>query len=281
MKRKTSKIDFKESNLPSNRKELFLDVLKLHFRDLLKIGVVLCLFFLPFIVISFYRDFMASSFYMQYQAEEITLEEYQSMMKLNDLLFNAINAFSLGLVGVGLAGIMKIIKRLCFLDPVFFFDDFKAGVKDSGRHMFLLFFLIGVLHLINSYTIASASSELLGIVPSCISFAIIYPTLLIMMMALAIYNFKFFQMIYFSFMIYIKSALKTLLIYIICILFFFVLLIPNLLLKYGLFLFLILFVLPILLVGLFDYACSVFDKNFNVLYFPEIYKKGLVDKEKK
>jgi len=278
MKRKASKFDFKESSLPSNRKELFFDVLKNNYRVLLKIGLVLIVFSLPLVMALFIKDYMAASFYTSYSTGSYNEEEYMSLISANNLLFNAINSITLGILGIGVAGIIKIVKRLCFLDPVFFMEDFKAGIKDSGKHMFFLFFIFGLIQLFNDYALANANS-FVAVIPSCISFTIAYPTFMFMIMALAIYNITFGKCLYVSFMLYIKSALKTLLVYIVALVPFLILLLfNNLVTKYVIFMIELIFIIPILLVGVFDYCCLVFDKQINQTQYPEIYRKGLIDK---
>jgi len=281
MKLRKSKYDFKESSLPSNRKELFFDVIKNNITTLLYVGILLVLFSIPFIVVSILKDYYLATFYENYSTGAITIEEYANVAKANCLLFDGINIIALGILGIGVAGIIKIIKRLCFLDPVFFKEDFVSGIKDSGKHMFFLFAILGFVFLANDYASFLTDNQILAIIPSSVSYAIIYPTFIIMIMVLAVYNVTFSQGLYTSFALFVKSVFKSLLAYVVFIIpFIVVAIISNILAKYGVLALMMLIIMPILLVGMFDYCCSIFDVQINQTQYPEIYRKGLIDSNK-
>jgi len=281
MKIKKSDLDFKESSLPSNRKELFFDILKYNFKLLLKLGLILTLFAIPFICVMLLKDFYEYNSYAQFIDGVISAEQYKSNLLMNDLLFDAINCFVLGIFGLGIAGVIKIVKRLCFLEPVFFTDDLKSGIKDNGKSMFPLFFIFGLIILIDNFSANIISNKIISIIPLCITISIIIPILMICMISFAIYKVKFTKSIYVSFLLYVRTFFKTLLVYVCCLLPFAVLFIPNILIKWGIIIIILIIIAPIILVGLFDYCCFVFDKYINATQYPEIYRKGLIDKESK
>lgn len=278
MRKRESKTDFVESSLPNNRFELFFDIMKNQYRTLILIGFLVALFSIPLIVVLLFKDTMKLSFVEQLAKNEITNEECLSLVLVNDLTFDAINILGFAILGLGMAGIIKIIKRVCFLDPVFIKEDFKEGIKDNAKQMCGLFMLFGLVVLICDFSLNYSTNKIVGFIPTCIAFSIIIPTFLIMMCSLSIYQVKFFSCLSTSFFMYIKSALKTLLVYLICLLPVATIFIENVMIKYLVFIFVLLILSPIILVLLFDYFCGVFDEQVNKDQYPEIYRKGLYKK---
>ena len=139
MKRRANKNDFTEENLPHNRKEQLLDIIKVRYRTLLNIGLILFIFLIPYMFSTLAKTLYEISIYEQYEPEEAI-----QLIRTNALIFGGINIICLVIFAIGLSGVMKIVKRLCFYDPVFFKEDFKAGIKDNSGFMIGLFIILGI-----------------------------------------------------------------------------------------------------------------------------------------
>lgn len=274
-KRRARKTDFTIENLPSNRFQLFFDVIKNNWRPLLLIGLFLTISILPIAAINFYFDTVNYSFYNDFQTGKITEEVYLQYYNLNILLNGCFSALAVLVVTIPLAGLMKIIKRMVFLDPVFFKDDFISGIKENGFLYFCIGINVAIFIALDSLILILNTSNILKGIGIGVSFLFIFPILLIMMAAVPIYKLKFWSGWLNCFKIFIKyfplNILMTALM-LAPLAFSFINIIAV---KYIVGIVFCLIFGPYMLVGLFDYCCFMFDKVINKDMFPKYYRKGL------
>lgn len=268
-KKEPKKIDFQEEQLPSSRPELFWDIIKNEFRKLFFVSFTLLVFALPFLGLRFFCDFY--SYALVLNGQEATWPRY---------IFLVGNPLCCLVFGIGIGGCMRIIKRLCYLQPVFLWEDFKLGIKQNGKQSALGAFLIGLffsatylLHLLHP-------ESLLWDIPFGLFALMVYPGLFFAFVVIATYTTRIGETFSLSFKLYFKSFLTSLIPLIVFCLPFFFEYVPDLVLKYILILAFLIFVSPLYLLGIFLYQTSLLDKFVNKEKYPELVDRGIHRKGK-
>ncbi len=263
--KKPKKEDFLESGLPSSRPALFWDVLRNEYRKLMGVALLLLIFALPFLALHFFVD-----------AYVIALENSGSENAIfPHYLFLAFNPFATMIFGLGVGSLMRIIKRLCYLEPVFFFEDWKAGIKQNGRQSALGGFLIGLFFSGTYLFHLLRPEELLWDMPLGIFALIIYPIFLFSFPIIATYKTNWNETYSLSARIYLKAFLTNLLPLAAFLTPYLFEMIPDLVVKYIAIFFFLLFVAPLILLAFFLYESYLLDKYINKEKYPELYDRGI------
>ncbi len=269
-KRKIKTNDFLEEELPSSRPALFGDILKNEFRKLFFVSGALIVFALPFLAAHFFLDY-----------ELIALESAEESSSWPHYLFLLLNPFLTSIFGIGLAGSLRIIKRLCYMDPVFLWDDFKKGVRQNVRQCLLFSFLIGLFFSICYLFRVNNPSSLLSNIPLGVFALIVFPCLMFAYPVIGTYSTKASETFSLSFRLYPKAFLTNLIPLFAFLSAYFFELIPDLVLKYALILLYLLLVSPLLFLGFFLYSSYLFDKFINKEKYPELVDRGIRRRNKK
>lgn len=264
-KKKTKTVDFEEGDLPSTRPALFWDVMKNEFRKLFGVSLLLLLFALPFLAARFFCDFYLYALLSQ-GAENTSWPSY---------LFLILNPIATAIFGVGIGGALRIIKRLCYLEPVFFWEDFKLGVKQNGKQAVLFSFLIG-LCFSGTYAIHLMDpNNLLFDIPVGIFALLIYPSLLFAFPVICIYTTRAGETLNLSARLYLKAFLKNLIPLIAFLAPFFFEFIPDLIVKYIAILAFLVLLSPLYLMAFFLYESYLLDRYVNKEKYPELVDRGI------
>ncbi len=262
-----AKFDFTENQLPSNRKEVFVDCLKINKGVLIKIGFRLLLFSLPLVLSYMLMNISASSLYEQYLSGNVEIEAIHSTVNA----FNLINILLWGIVGIGCGGSFRVVRGLIWQEPIFINSDFSDGIKLNWKPFLAIFSVIGfVIFAIMAVELQPELQYLLIF----ISAIILLPVLIIMMGLYNVYNITSAEAVYNSLTIYIKNLFYNLLMAI-AVSVIFALLIASGVLKYLLVPLFILLVAPLLMVAIHLYLCYLFDIHINKLSYPEYVDKGI------
>lgn len=275
-KNRSAKEEFTEEKLPKNRKQQFLDCLKVRFALLFKVGTILLLFLLPYIVLQVYRDFTMMGFGAQLAGNTITKDEYLQIEASVNMVTSAINIICLFIASFGFAGVTRILRQLIWSEPVFFRYDFIAGIKSNGKAYAVIFFLAGVVSAVD--TIAGSTMfpvELLKYVPYAISVIFLLPVAMYMLSQIIVYKNSVGALLKNSCILYIKSFPVTLMF--LCLLCIPMLagFIPLVFIKYAVQVLIIIFGLPLYILGWLLYSFSRFDIFINKEQFPELYRRGI------
>ena len=273
MRKAVSNSDFKEEYLPQNRREVFFDCIKIRFSVFLRCGIMLALFTLPLLASLFIGDMFSSSVVVM----ELNETEKASRIYSLQLFFDVVNVFCFAIMAVGFAGVMKIIRRLAFAEPLFFGYDFKCGVKSNTKTFLPIFTLFGFFVLINNYVknVLSVYSSVICYLPWIITVIIIIPIFLYVAAQSLVYENTFLRYFAISFSLYIRTAPQAVLAAICILSPISVFFISDLIVRYAIVLVVIVFLLPMLLLGHYLYSCSVFDKLINSEKFPDLVGKGI------
>lgn len=278
-RRKEAKRDFQESDLPSNRFEVFFDVLKNHYRTLLGVSLILLLFFFPLLAGQFYLDLSSASLLLSLNAGELAEADYISQSKLLNQFSMMLLPVGMTIASIGLAGCARIVKRLCFLEPVFFFDDFKRGVKENGLHFALTTFGFAALLALSLFLLGLNQDNFLGALFLGLVLLFAYPTYLVYLPSSSFYSMKFASSVGLSFRVMFRSY-GILLPYLLVFLTPFGLqFVGDVVLKYLLLLATVLLSGAVAL-ALFLFTFSRLDKYINKTHYPEWVDKGIHRKKK-
>lgn len=279
-KPKKASHDFTVDNLPSNRKEVFFDSLKLRFRDFLKLGLLLLLFSLPLIILNFVKDMMLFNMTESLTIGQITEEEFNGAYTILYLAYYAIEIICLIVLSLGLAGALRVIRQIAWGEPVFFSEDFFEGIKLNKGHFIVYFLFIGIFNMLNrSIMLLNIQYEILKVLPLAFALVILFPPVLYSLAETLIYTNPIFGEYKNGFALYIKTFPTTILATIVVLLPLLFDLIPLLVIKYLIYVVFIIVLFPIILLGEFLYFNSRLDKYINKEMYPEIYDKGIHRKE--
>lgn len=274
--------DYKPEKLPSTRREQYFDILKHNILLFLLLGLTFLLFLLPTLCSIFIRDYYYASYANLYSEGQITNEQFASLT--NSLLntMNIVIPISFIFISFPLAGILKILRRLSWSEPLFPLLDFFTGIKENILKI-LLFTLIICSSIYGLYSIKllNNSSWFIKYVPFGLFACILIPLFLHFIILINIYNQSIGKTIKNSFVLFFKSPFITLLFSAILLLSIYLVgQINFIVIKILIYILLIVILLPAYLLLWYLYSISVLDKYINVKLFPEAYKKGLYIKEK-
>lgn len=286
LRRKIASVDFTENMMPHTRKEVFFDVWKMHWFDLLKLGLILLIAFLPVLMMTVTKD--AYDAKLMAEIGESTSQETLKELQKSVLLFRSTSAFIqvpfYMLFSVVFAGALRSIRQYGWEEVVFFWRDLWIGIKQNWKQTLILALVFGVQTAIGQYlntmgTIAQDSAlKIAGGVFGGVTWLICFPIYAYMLVAISVYSNTFIQNLKAAFVLYAKAPLRTLMILILLIAVFLISLLPQFLCHIigqvaGMML------LPVSLLIWFLFTSAQLDKHINPIYFPELIGRGLYQKK--
>ena len=150
MKIKKRATDYTPQMLPQNRKEVFFDVLRLHFWDLIKLGCIMLLFSLPLHLTAIGEDIVVGSIYTKIQ--DAPLEQQQGgyvMVMLARVIRAAISTVLSPILAIGLAGVLRAIRQYGWGENVFLTTDILKGIRQNWKQIAGLQFVLGLLYTLS------------------------------------------------------------------------------------------------------------------------------------
>lgn len=267
--------DFTTEQLPSNRKELFFDIIKNHYPLLIGLALLMFIFCIPLLGSFFVSDFLSGNLEQSLKDGVISQQEHDAAFRLFRLIISGAQVLCLCILSIGMAGITKVFKRLLFLEPVFFKEDFKLGVKDSWKSMLLIYFILGVFMMGANMIGTIPVSPFVRALPIGIIIAFVFPVFLLLNTNVTIYSNNYFKRLNICSLIYGKHFFLLFGISVLAMSPALLFLIGNPLLRYIFLLIIFLFIYPLIIVMYFDAANHCYDKELNVFMYKEIYRKGL------
>ncbi len=281
-KPKCAKEDYQISSLPQTRAQVFFDVLKLHWKELLCISLVMLLFCFPMHLFAIIEDFNIIDINEQLTgttAEQLAQRAYAiSIAKYISALIK-IPCFLI--VAVAIAGFGRVIKRFSWEQHVSLTVDFSKGVKDNVGQMLLLALTVGIVNFIATYCYANStyiedallSVALLVLVAFCI--LVLVPVAGYTVVCICLYNNTFGGHLKMAFTVYSKNPFKSLLATLCCAIPFVPQFLPFLLSHFiGRIVATIL--IPFVFLGWFLFALNQLDEVVNKRFYPEFVGKGII-----
>ena len=280
--------EYARSTLPTNRWQLFWDIFKGNFGKLVKINLLMLLFFIPLIVVvvlgSLYSDSIgitypfAANLAIGYPAMP-ALQGVSEWLKLQSDLYMYFGILLTSiLAAVGLSGGMYVVRNMVWTEGVFVANDFWKGVKLNFKNalqtaLFFTTILLVTASLINFSSFVTASSSALdktqGVMLK-ISIVISYgfmalaAMMSLWMIALGVnYKMGFFALLRNSFLMSIGTIPQTLFFGAIALIPFILILFNSTFFTLVAVMMILLFALSYLLLVWLDFAQWVFDKFLN------------------
>ncbi len=279
--------EYARSTLPTNRWQLFWDIFKGNFGKLVKVNLLMLVFFIPLLVVLvlgiLYMDSVGvtypfgSNLAIGYPAMP-ALQGVSEWLKVQGDLYMYIGVLLTSiLAAVGLSGGMYVIRNMVWTEGIFVANDFWRGVKLNFKNalqtaFFFCTILLVTATLINfaNFTLAAGSISKTQNVMLHISIVVSYiflalgAMMALWMIALGVnYNMSFFTLLRNSFLMTIGTFPQT-------IFFGAIAFIPFVILLFGGSFFTLVAVMMILLFALsyallvwLDFAQWVFDKFLN------------------
>lgn len=276
IKTKVSKEEFKEYQLPSTRKQVFFDVLKLHWRSFLVLGFVLIIGTLPLLACLFVRDNYALSLSMKLANGEIDASTRLLYVKYAHLICAFTCWLSLYFLLIAICIVARIISKLIWYEPVFFKDDIGLSLKNGYKCGAICMTFIGLILVIQSGMLFITDNLFLQIIPGALFIPFVGLPLLLTFMQSTIYQGSFLQLFKNSIAMYLKETLKVLLFGLLLLLPLLFAIIERFLIVKYIFIVAYLFFFENLFIMMFQLNSNyIFDKYINENQYPEIYKKGL------
>ena len=263
---------FTENDLPSNRREVFFDVLKLHYFSLIKIGLIILLFALPLFITNFFKDY---SFIVAHESGESNT--------IILIVLCSVEVLAVLLMSIPAAGLGRIFREYAWLEPVFFTTDFKTSLKDNFKPTFISFIWIAILNLIFNIIYYFLNNGWIIAIPFGFNIAVFFPILMHTIFINFTYTNKYWVNYKLACFFYLKHLPSTMLcIILICAfkvydLFQFTNIIA-ILTKNFVFIIILLFIMPMILLGTQLNELRIFDKHINSVRFPHLVNKGIHQK---
>ncbi|HAS56444.1 MAG TPA: hypothetical protein DEF61_04825 [Firmicutes bacterium] len=270
MKFKPSKKEFLVADLPVNRKAQFFDFFKTRPMLFLEIGLLLLLFFSPFLVAFIFKYYVV----LLPAYNSLSETEYISFYLTNSLVFDFVYCLCFLFVFIGLSGIGRIIRQWAWGNGIYFWHDFIKGVKQNIKAYLLFWLLFSVFYFVSDLLVLTMGNFFTKYIFAGISL-LLFPVLIMGMCLSLIYSDRPLKLLINSFSYCLKRPFYTFLFLlfpygVLCLN-----LIDQIMVLFLVVVILILIIFPLYMVAWHLYCLSLFDDFTNKEYYPNLYKKGL------
>ncbi len=278
-KPKVAKKDFTKDSLPHSRRDVFMEILKNRWKDLLKLGALLLLFSFPLLVFGAVGEINAANIYAEYKNGAISAEKYATEVAASNGAFALIKISGYLILSVGIAGSARVLRQIIWDEPLFFSEDFRDGIKIYGGQFALAMFLYGLC----AYTavfFSSATNGILYAIALGLGVFILLPAMFFWLSERTVYSGRIGENIRNGFMFYVRTLFKSIGMLLLAFLPFILEYVLeffglyNFIFKYVYLLICTFLLLPLGIMLWLLYTYSVFDKYINAELFPEILHKG-------
>lgn len=286
---KTASKDLTINELPSNRIEVFFDVIRNRWKTLLGLGALNFLFLLPLLIILAVENIISVQVLGEYQTNIISKEMVTAYLKVTHSIAGLVKIITCSLFSISISGSVRIIKRLIWAEGIDFKYDFTMGIRENGKRMLALFLIIGAVTVAEDVApyILNDVSQLSNMAYTAVCSVLTASKLLIMLpigafvfSQIAFYDNKLCIMAKNSIAFCGKTMIRT---YgIICVIY----------LPYKMLLTLCgvatqmliqslacLVLLPLIIMIWLLYSSAVFDQYVNKVFYPEVVDKGIWRRE--
>ena len=295
--------EYARSTLPTNRWQLFWDIFKGNFGKMVKVNILILLFFIPMIAVIVLHKMMLSGNSLLYPFGANLGIGYPAMpnqqgiaemLIMQNSLFLYIGLLLTSFIAaVGLSGGMYVIRNMVWTEGIFVANDFWRGIKLNYKNALqtALFFFVMLLisqTLINFADLTIAVGELSGgqktwlVISQTMSyvFIVIAAMMSFWMIALGVnYKYKFFTMLHNSFLMMIGTLPQTIFFGVIALLPFALLLLNSSFFMMIAILVVLLFAFSFALLVWLDFAQWVFDKYINPKIEGAKVNRGIFNKD--
>ena len=289
-KKKVAKTDFNKSLLPHNRKEQFSFIFKNRKRELFYIGLLLFIFIIPIIVGFCFYNVLINILYNDYKSASVGLtgddlikayETYRTSYVMYTDIFSLAMIGGLIVFGIGVSGVIYLIRNLYWGELFFFKESFFKGIKQNALMVCLIFAIYGVINWLCIHIFVLDINEWLKVIPVIAQYVFILPLAVLMIYLCTIYKENYFTLLRIALIIFLKH-LPTMSLFSLMVLYLYSLLIlPNVInyfsiaIIYPIFMVLIVLIAPLGLGAYFVTLSRFLDNMINQKNYPELVDKGL------
>ena len=262
---------YTSSMLPQNRKEVFWDVLRLHWGKFFWLGLLMLLCMLPVHLSAILRDVYTVNMDPVLSKESII--QFQNLQTLISIPLMTVLAFPL-------SGLMRILRQYAWGENVSYSFDFFKGLRQNWVQTALTIFLGSSAFSLASIAFRTASaSEGVAVFFACIPLGIflllLFPLCCFMLAAIPIYSSNWGGNLKAALLVYSKAPLKTLTVILGLGALWILSFVPNLYLRiFGRIIASLLMPTSLLVWTLFCY--SQFDQHININEHPDLINKGIL-----
>lgn len=204
--------DYERSMLPQSRRDVFFDVVKLQWRKLLLLALIMLVSALPLLLIAVYED---TYILTAYEDPGISEESIPALIAPLHIFCAVLSAPCLVLFFLGLSGVIRVMRQLAWEEHAMVFPDFLIGFRQNWKQFLPAGLLFGL-----SYTFAkigwhsalanqASSAWMQGIGLGLLIF-LVAPLLACCTVIIAVYNNSFGGNLKLSAFVCLKSPIKTL-----------------------------------------------------------------------
>lgn len=220
---KPASIAYTSSMLPQNRKEVFWDVLRLHWGKFFWLGLLMLLCMLPVHLSAILRDVYTVNMNPVLSKESII--QFQNLQTLISIPLMTVLALPL-------AGLMRILRQYAWGENVSFSFDFFKGLRQNWAQTALTIFVGSSsfsMALISFRTTSGVESNaaIFALIPLGLFLLLIFPLCALMVAAIPVYSNNWIGNLKVALMIYAKAPIKTLAVLLGTFLIFFLAFMPN------------------------------------------------------
>lgn len=276
IKTKQSATEFEMNQLPHNRKQVFWDVIKLHWRMLLVLSLVLLVGLLPLLTCLFIRDQYALVLAARVNDGTMSPENRLATLKIVFLICAGACWVCLYIFALAVCIVVRFVRQLIWYEPIFVKEDIAMGIKNGYKGAAICSTFAGIIIVVHRLMLFVTDNVFVQIIPVAIFIPFIALPLLLAFIQSTIYIGSFSQMLKNAIAMYIKEAPIVLL-------FGLLLFTPLLFTMLEQFL-IVKYIVVVVYIYLFELAFImmfslgsnyIFDKYINKEQFPQMYKKGL------
>ena len=161
---------YARASLPSNRWELFWDILKGRFWKLVIINLLVLLFFIPLFLLLYMRALavagmgaampFSQGLGLGYQAPVSLVGDVERVVFYVNLRIYLFMPVALAIAAVGVAGGAYVIRNMVWTEGIFVANDFWRGIKQNFKQIFVVALLYSVLFYLTMMAISLADLNL-------------------------------------------------------------------------------------------------------------------------
>lgn len=273
--------DFQISKLPSTRKSQFKDICLHSYRLLFGFGLVMLLFFIPYIAAYIFRIISNVGISSLLIDKGIKDKDLAMSLTYLTLLFDLINIPCYIIISIGLAGYSIVFRNLIYGEGVLFKYDFKKGIKTNSKYYVLASSIYGCIKLIVNFLcnystlLNSVGFNILTGILLVLFFLLIVPTLFYFTVNHTLYNMKISSGFSNAFRITLSTFFVSILLGLIIYFVKYINLLPFPLVKILIIMFLLVLIFPFFYLVFLLFSVATYDKLLNEKYHKSIYHKGL------
>lgn len=210
-KNKKASKDFERSMLPQTRRAIFFDVVRLQWRKLLGLALILLVSALPLLLIAVYED---TYILTAYEDPGVPRETIPALIAPLHIFCAVLSTPCLVLFFLGLSGVIRVVRQLAWEENAMVFPDFLVGLQQNWKQflpMGLLFSLGYTVAKIGWHSALATQAESVwvqGIALGLLIF-LIAPMVACSTVVIAVYNNNLCGNLKLAAYVYSKTPLKT------------------------------------------------------------------------